>query len=62
MKMYKVTFAVKKVYADKPGIIKTVRKELYGKLFCSPHEATDDYIKLLSNPFAYDVKIESVEV
>lgn len=61
MKQYKVTAAVQ-VLDNDTGKLNPVRIDVSNHLFYSPHEAIEDYLKALSNPFAHDIKIESVEV
>ena len=61
MTQYKVTVAIMELDSN-TGIVNPIRKDFSGKFFYSAHEAIEDYIKALSNPFAHDIKIESVEV
>ena len=61
MTQYKVTVAFMELDTS-TGNVNPIRKDLSGKLFYSPHEAIEDYLKALANPFANDIKIESVEV
>lgn len=61
MKQYKVTVAIMALDTITREV-KPIRKDFSKNLFYSPHEAIEDYLKALSNPFAHDIKIESVEV
>lgn len=61
MTQYKVTVAIMELDTN-TGEVNPIRKDFSKSLFYSPHEAIEDYLKALSNPFAHDIKIESVEV
>lgn len=61
MTQYKVTVAI--MALDQiTREVNPIRKDFSKTLFYSPHEAVEDYLKALSNPFYHDIKIESVEV
>ena len=61
MTQYKVTAAIMELDTN-TGEVNPIRMDFSKNLFYSPHEAIEDYLKALSNPFAHDIKIESVEV
>lgn len=61
MTQYKVTMAVNSLDPETLEV-SAIRRDVSNTLFNSPREAIEDYLKALANPFANDIKIESVEV
>ena len=61
MTQYKVTMEVHSLDPETLEV-SVIRRDVSNTLFNSPHEAIEDYLKAIYNPFAHDIKIESVEV